>query len=249
MNTTFRTALLALLAVLALSAVAAGAAQAEEAPFFKVAGARLAKGESKTIAGKGGRVTVAFSTPYTQCIFDVGSGGSVIGSNAGNPGTGEMTVELSECSALQTECPILNQPVKSTPLVATLVQLEQGKGRLALWLKPKTGKTLLEMKLGEHCPYGTNLQLTGSVAAELYSGGSPVELKKEPAEGKSLEIRLPGAPIKHVWYIASGLGETKEVALTVHVGGGELAAAIDTSESSPLPLLELTSGANWGVFV
>ena len=41
-----------MLAVLALSAVAASAAQAAEAPFFKIAGVRLAEGESKEVTAK-----------------------------------------------------------------------------------------------------------------------------------------------------------------------------------------------------
>ncbi len=91
MRSMFRTVFVAMLAVLALSAVAASAAQAEEAPYFKVAGARLAAAASKEV-----KATTKALAPFTidlesgtvQCSAAFSSGAKLLGSNAGRTGKG-----------------------------------------------------------------------------------------------------------------------------------------------------------------
>jgi hypothetical protein len=96
------------------------------------------------------------------------------------------------CSKLQLGGVIceVTSPVRSQPLIATFVEAETRKGPLDVWLTPKTGSESSEfIKLKTPgCRLGETQTLLGSYAAEVYSGGKPVEVKKEPAESKTLEL-------------------------------------------------------------
>ncbi len=247
MRSTFRTALVAMLAVLALGAVAASAAQAEEAPHFKVSGLRLAHGESaevKAASGSKFETTTEQGFVRTVCNVAFASGAKLLGSNAGEPGTIEMTLDFSACKVGGDgeHCTVEVKP--TVPMKAMLVDLEKGgkKGDLGAYIYPAKGKTIADVQFSREgtCIGKGEGRLEGSIAAELTSGGKAVEIGKEPAEAKTLEFRFPGNPIKHVWKITGGEG--KEVA-GIGLLNFEEAAGVEGNIG-----LELGADPSWGAF-
>jgi hypothetical protein len=246
MNTTFRMALLALLAVLALSAVAASAAQAEEAPFFKIGGERLAEGQSKEVTAKTTeKISIEIGPIRMRCSLASASGAKLLGSHADEPSRVEMTTELTGCVVEHAGCEVVAS-IKSEPLLAKLVTLglsvgERGKGKIALLLTPKTGSRFMLIRFNEGCVYGAAVSVEGEVAAELHSGEKPIEVGKEPAEAKTVQLVFPTNPIKSCWLVKEGTGSEhilKELQSALW-GGGSLEGSAT---------LELASAQNWGVF-
>ncbi len=251
MRSRFRTVFVTMLAVLALGAVAASAAQAaEESPFFKVAGARLAAGVSKEV-----KATTKASQPFeistewghVQCSAGFASGAKLLGSNAGEPGTGEVTLTFSGCQILGNRAGCKVEVKSLEPLKATLVDLESAKkGPLAVKFFAKGGKPFLEIKGSKECLPGEFVEkLEGTIAAEVRSGGNStqvgglVEVGKEPAETKAIEFYFPGEPIKHVWDVKSGVGSEEKVEWSSFYG-----AAVSGGDFT----LELAGEPLWGVF-
>lgn len=245
MRSMFRTVFVAMLAVLALSAVAASAAQAEEAPFFKVAGARLAKGESQEVKGTAKaahRIGIRIEWGQIICSAAFASGAKLFGSNVGEPGTGEMTLNFSECEILLNTSGCKVEVKSLEPLRATLVDLEHSKNSpLAVTFSDVKGsKPFIEIKGSEACLPGNFVErLEGSMAAKVLSGGKPVEVGKEPAETKTIEFSFPETSIKHVWHVRGGVGSEEKVEISsfypAEVGGGAFT-------------LELAGEPLWGVF-
>ncbi len=254
MRSMFRTVFVAMLAVLALSTVAASAAQAsEEAPFFKVAGTRLAAGASKEV-----KATTKTLAPFTidlengtvQCSAGFSSGSKLLGSSVGEPGTGEVTLTYSGCRMLGND-PECKVEVKSLePLRATLVDLEKkAKGPIAVELRDVKGsKSFIEIKGSKGCVPGEFVEkLGGTAVAEVLSGGnttqedgSLVEVGKEPAEAKVVELYFPQIPIRHVWSEKGGVGSEEEVEIVEGFAGAELGPSDFRLELGGEPL--------WGVF-
>ncbi len=247
MNTTFRTALLALLAVLALSAVAASAAQAEEAPYFKIAGVRLAEGESKEVKAKTTTETMTIvigPVRMTHCALNSTAGAKLLGSRAQEASRIEMTIEFTGCIVEHPECEVVGS-IKSEPLLAKLVTLglsvkERGKGKVALLLAPKKGLNFMKITFNKGCAYGSGPTVEGEAVAELYSGEKPIEVGKEPAEAKTLQLVFPDVRIERYWRIKEGVGSELIVE--------ELQDASGVGSLYGGPILELASAQNWGVF-
>jgi hypothetical protein len=245
MRTTFRAALVALLSALALSAVAATAAQAAtEGPFYKIAGARLAGGESKEVKAKATVNYRLYDTlgPLISCTTQkFASGAKLLGSTGATSGSGEATVEFSGCSLSGDGTPCsVEQTVKTEPLKTGLVYLgEKRSGKVGIDFTPASKHTFAEIKLiGSGCKY-TKLKIEGSLAGELYSGAKAIEVGKEPAEAATESLSFPGGPGSSVWSEVSGTLVEAEPVL-------EVAGTITEiyGESS----LELAGGGSWGVF-
>ncbi len=233
---------MAMLAVLALSAVAASAAQAEEAPFFKVAGARLAEGQSVGVKAKTGTIDITAGSLGLgiYCSMGIASGAKLLGSKIGEPGKAEMTLEVSKCEIVGdgNGCKVTVR--SGPPIGAKLVELFPRKHQFGVLLSSGSGETFFTL---EHtpgtCNNGGKESFTGSLAAEILSKGEPVELGKEPAEAKTLELRFPATPIKKVWAIRAGEGTEVKPALY-----SELEYEVGSGGAT----LELAGSSLWGVF-
>src|SRR5580700_4732890 len=240
MRPIFRTMVVALLAALALSAAVASAAQAETAPYFKVGGARLAAGESKEVTG-GHVISLYFGSgaQAMKCSVAFDPGAKISGSAEQEHGRIEIVLELSSCTEGNQHCQI-EGIVKSKPLRAELVSAAKGGGDLEAWLRPTTGTEFMRLKFKEGCGYGKEQIVEGSVVAEIYSGGNPVEGGKEPAEAKTVELVFPHEAIGEVWLVKEGTGKLQHNTY-LSAGIAEIKVVGEVS-------LALAGGANWGVF-
>jgi hypothetical protein len=248
MNTSKRRmGLVAAVAALALVAVASSAAQAAtEGPFYKVAGARLAAGESKelraanleafklTMSANGIKVTCE-STPFATTS-------KIIGSTGANPGTSEERLEFSRCSVVGNGagCQIAG-PLVTEPLKTTLGYATSGRtGKLLELLKPASGTLLVTFTFeGASCRVVGGIWVRGSVIAEVHNGGSAVEVGSEPAATAAQELALPEAPIAKIWIESAGTLTETSAALT-SVGEADTLQAKWKQELVSSPL--------WGVF-
>ncbi len=243
MRFTFKTVLVAMLAVFALSAVAAGAAQAEEAPFFKIAGTRLGFGESKEATLKSGKLDLDFGIGTVECSVKLASGAKLLGSHAGEPGLFEGTLEFSGCEAIGPRNCKLSEPLTSSPLKGRTMLFGE-KSKVGLLLEPKKGVTFFpSVKLtGTKCE--TTFGVTGQVAAELRSGGKTIEVGKEPAEAKTVELNFPTTHITKIWKITAGIGKEESVEELEDAPWGPVLI----QPGSGVPTLELAGSPSWGVF-
>lgn len=242
MRIVFRNTLVAMLSVLAFSAVAVSAAQAAEGPFYKVAGTRLAEGESKELTAKG---AITFTNPSTEATIKCESakfltGAKIDGSTGANLGSGEVRIEWPDCTTtgLGKECRI-EGPDQTVALKEDLAFLNTTRsGDLVVVLVPKAGTRFITVSLNGNCTF-TQTSFAGSLVAYLEnSKGEKIEVGKEPAEAKTLQLKL-----------ASGI---KQVYLE---SGGKLTAKATEMEIFSEPwgfegtfTQELVGGTEWGVF-
>jgi hypothetical protein len=244
-----RLVLSGLLAVLALSAVAASAqAATAEGPFYKITGTRLASGSSKEVKTKSstGVEFYGVSGMKVHCgEMKLASGAKLLGSTGANYGSGEATLEVSNCTVTGngTNCNVANTTYKSTPLKLELAYHHANRtGGLLMLLSPVKGKakSFIEITFtGSGC-LAKELSLTSSVGAYLEVGGKPLEVGKEPAATKVVKLQFTNENVGAAWLETSGsLVETENVELTS--GSGEF-LTFGTLE------LELPGGAEWGVF-
>ena len=173
------------------------------------------------------------------------SGAKLLGSHADEPGRIEMTAELTGCFVEHAGCEVVAS-IKSEPLLARLVTLglsveERGKGKIALLLAPKKGLKFMTIRFNEGCVYGREVNVEGEVAAELRSGENPIEVGKEPAEAKTLQLFFPANEIKRYWVVKEGSGAEHIVQQLQSSLWGEASIAGSST-------LELASGSSWGVF-
>jgi hypothetical protein len=239
---------LALVAVFALSAVVAVAAQATEAPFYKVAGKRLASGESAEIsshAGTGG-FTLTTTGKVVKCLtLTNNAGATIIGSNAGVPGTSSETLEFSGCTVTGNGEPCaVTTPIKTTALKNELA-LTESLTSFLVEFKPATGTEFATLKFtGAGCEI-TETKVTiaegSAVIGQVFSGGKLVEPGKEPAEAKDGEINFPTTAIKVIDLQETASGGFKKVEESPLKAFG-LAATF-----SGLAIVLLKSGSVWGV--
>lgn len=251
MRSMCRTVLLALLSVLALSAVAASAAQAEEAPYFKVAGKRLAKGETTEVISRtrsGHPIGITTETAAFDCHMTYAPGAKLVGSNAGEPGTAELTFEFSKCETVSLGhegCKVIDEPIKSVPLKAMLVNIAESKKktkRLGIFYLPVKGEKFMTVHMSSQCRVKEE-NFTGDLAAQIRTAGAgevevgkEVEEGKEPVEEKAFESYFTDPPIGQIWEMRGGEGKLEGVSLSRNL--------LITNAST----LELASGSLWGVF-
>jgi hypothetical protein len=239
---------LALVAICALSAVVAVAAQATEAPFYKVAGSRLKLNETREISTHAG--TAGFSLTATgklvKCSTLVNTKGSVLlgSTGAGAPGKSNETLEFSGCTVTGNGTPCeVTEPIKTTPLVNELALSENLKS-FVVEFKPATGTEFTTLKFtGTGCTL-TETKVTiaegSAVIGQAFSGGTLVEVGKEPAETKDAEINFPSEAIKVLQLFNSSEKEEKVESLSLKAFG--LASTF-----SGRAIVLLQSGSVWGV--
>jgi hypothetical protein len=239
-----------------LGAVAASAAQAEEAPFWSIAGTRLAAGKTHFITAKvfnGGSLTL--TTPKlgvtiicTGLSFPFETG-VILGSEAENPGTNNEVAHFTGCTVTGNgeKCNVENKEITTKPikseLVETVEEVEKVKKagkNLLVEFSPFSGEVFVEIKFKEEtggkCTNKT-AKVTGSVAAEvLNEKEEPVKLPNTLQEGTSWLTRFPATAIERVWLVKAGVGKEVEV-------GPLLLAGDDSTETgTALVLLAKVTG-------
>jgi hypothetical protein len=232
----------ALLAVLALGAVVATTAQAEEAPFWFVAGTRLAAGQTRFITAKEEApfVLKASSTKVTVTCstVEVLPHAVILGSAAGEPGTNDETITLKTCKVEGngSECKV-TEPINTTNLKSELVE-DKTKAKLLVLFQPASGTTLAELKFSKGCTTEST-KVTGSFVTEVLTDPEEeaVELSTGAAEDGSWLLRLPETQPTAVWLVKGGEG--KEVELKGLEAFGVKATLTGTA------LVSLEDGEEW----
>jgi hypothetical protein len=236
----------ALLAMLAFSAVAAAGAQAEEAPFFSVAGTRLKAGEAKAFTAKAVHdFTFATEIGTVSCAKSRLEEEVILGSEAGEPGTGIGFGELSECSVsgngagCRVEEPIVPSKIKGELVEGAnekqlLVLFEPAKGKVFATVRFKAGK-------GSNCIVEST-KVTGAAVGEILNEKEePIESGQQPGSAKSWLLRFPSAQIHKVWVIKDGTGTEVELeplealGTEVSLTGTAAGSLVSEAQWSPLP--------------
>lgn len=231
-----RLVLSSLVAVLALGAVTASAAEAVEAPRFKVAGVKLGEGQSKEITSTAGKVELGYGLYHSKCSTVIAPGGKIFGSGPGNPGTGELELEFTNCVG-NREC-ALSGSFKTKPLELTLGGVEgtkwaENRGELAALLKPKSGFEFLRVISSSKCP---EVLMGGELAVTIDHGD---KLGEEKPEAKTVELTMPYED-RLINLVKGGVAKEEAYGgLVWDAEGVYLAGSVN---------LELASGENWGVF-
>jgi hypothetical protein len=178
--------LAAVLATLAVTALAASAAYATtEGPFYKIAGARLASGATKTVTlSKTEKDTI--SVPglgvTITCKMAISAGSKLTGSNGANSSGSEGAITFSNCivSGNGTPCAVENETFVLSQLKGTLGYSNAARtGKLLELFKPTVGKKITLIKfVGAGCTF-SEAEIEGSFIENLGSSTSPVEVGLE----------------------------------------------------------------------
>jgi hypothetical protein len=244
MRSTLKRMLPALIAVLALSAAVASAAQATEGPFYKVAGSRLAAGESKEFSGRptAGEVIkmTFFSGSQTiECSgYKVAPGAKLLGSTGANAGGASETMEFSGCnvSVNGEGCQLENGKFKTVPLTGTLAYSTATRtGAVVEDLAPASGEVFATLKFNNRCTIGPSIQVEGAAVSEAWPAN---EVGKELAEALTGGSLWPRTPIETVWVEQGGLLKKRP---SQHLTWKFSFAGNET-------LSELVGGTKWGVY-
>jgi hypothetical protein len=243
--TKLRLVLSSLLAVLALGAVTASAAQAAtEGPFYKIAGKRLASGETKEVTAKGTFSVTEGGGGRIECKKTaLAAGSKLLGSTGANFGSADVTLDFSECSVPHelfnhSGCSHLaGGKLTTEPLNMELTYFKETRtGGLMVVFKPVKKPYFAKYQFEEKgCTEGT---IGGSMVAEITTGGKGVEVGQEPAAAKTLHLHWGGFNGGKVWLEQAGILKELEPGLEGPLG-----------ESTANTELELeVGGTTWGVF-
>jgi hypothetical protein len=238
------TLLAAMLATLAVTALAANAAYATtEGPFYKIAGARLASGATKTVtlsSSEKDTISVPGLGVSITCLKTAISAGSKLtGSNGANSSGSEGAITFSECFVLGNgePCEVENEEIALSQLKGTLGYSNSTRtGKLLELFKPAVGKKITTINfVGAGCKFAT-FPVEGSFIESLGSSASPVEVGTEK-QAKNNAFLLQST--NKIWTESAGaLTEVKasmtESGIAVTFSGGYSLAAEGLPE--------------WGVF-
>jgi hypothetical protein len=232
-----------LLAVFAFSAIVATAAQAEEAPYWSIEGTRLATGKTAETTAKavGTQTLTAGKVKVTCKVFKLKPGAVILGSNAGEPGKSDETIEYSGCSVSGngTGCKVVGSAVTTEPLTNELAYAENKKS-LVVEFTPVSKSTLAVLKFEGTCTVAeTSVKGVAVAQAWTDSGGVAGELLTLPntvAQAESFVLKLPGVAKNKIWLIKGGTGASVEDETTAF--GGEASLGGEA-------LIKLASGKLW----
>jgi hypothetical protein len=251
-----RLVLSSVLAVLAFSALAASAAQAAtaEGPFYKITGTRLASGKSQEVKAKMySHNLYKFYLGDTQVAIGCSSakfasGAKLLGSTGANSGSGEATLELSGCTTEGSNgagCKLSSSTIKTVPLKMNPAYLNTKRtGALAvIFESARTNQELFAVTLtgngGCVDESETPWAVAGRLLGKVEVASKLVEVGKEPAATKVLDVTFPGLnDIEKAWVEKSGALEEKSVGIISDDQSDEYSGT-----------LELEAGAaEWGIF-
>jgi hypothetical protein len=220
----------ALLVACALGAIAATAAQAEEAPYWSIEGTRLAAGKTfeitaKAVGTEGSEVKKGGVLLPPQAGIEIGckkvkfaKGAVLLGSNAGEPGKADETIEYSECvqTGAGEPCEVTKGEVKTEPLTNELAYAENKKS-LVVTYTPAKGKTYTVVHFtGTGCTLAEAV-IKGVVVAGVYTDAEPpvlLELPNGVAQAESFLFSSQRVSKSKIWLIKGGTGaavETEEI--------------------------------------
>ncbi|HXB64673.1 MAG TPA: hypothetical protein VNV42_07335 [Solirubrobacteraceae bacterium] len=245
------TLVLAMLAVFAFGAIVATAAQAvEEAPRFSVAKKLLKKGESEepSVTAVGSSTLTAGADVVTCTTLEVKKGAKLLGSEAGEAGTGEATLRYSGCTVTGngTPCEVTSKEVETVALRAELVEDAATKKVLLVDFLPASGSLFTTLKFtGTGCTVKETKVTGKDVLAQVRTaGGRVVELGLTAEEALSWHAEVLKEQPPSFWLVKGGVGKTvtleeaeKLMAFGVpaKLEGTAALALVSGKEWSPLP--------------
>jgi hypothetical protein len=213
------TLVLAMLAVFAFGAIVAAAAQAEEAPFITVEGTRLASGSSREITVKmasANSTLTAGPITLTCTKLEAKAGAKLNGSNAGEAGTGEMTLRFFECKVTGngSGCKVVKEEVETVPLRAELVEDPSTKKILLVDFLPASGSVFAtEHFEGSGCTF-KETKITGRdelVEAKTDPGEKTIELGGVKEEAESWLGEVEKVQPESFWLVKGGTGKLVDI--------------------------------------
>lgn len=232
---------LAVLAVFAVGVVGASAAMAEEAPYFSNgSNGRLKAGEtraftttktSETYELKAGTITISCKEQFTK-------NGKLIGSNAGEPGTNEETVEFKKCTTTGNGTPCtVSEPIVTEPLKTTLAEDSAKKSSITIF-EPKVGTSFAKLTFSGTCNVTSTL-VEGKVASQnLNSKSELIELGKASPEEASGFVNFPATRIASAWVVKAGVGASTTIKLNAFGVTSTLVGKTSVA---------LVGGGNWSI--
>jgi hypothetical protein len=240
---------LALFAVFAVSVVAASAAQAIEAPYFQKESSggvvsRLKLNETRNFKSANvGSYILTSGLIVISCTSETtNNSGVLLGSEKGEPGTNNETVEFKGCSVTGngsgacTGAKSVGEPIITKPLKTELVYGVETKKTYTLF-SPASGAEFVKLTFPAGCTH-TETAVSGKVAAEnLNEAKVEIELGKQYVPQTKGFVSFPSTPIKKVVKVKAGVAQAPTTVELVVFG----AASILTGESS----VELESKEKW----
>jgi hypothetical protein len=266
-----RLMLVALFGVLALGALTAAAAQAVEAPRWSISGTDLAEGKTHYISTKAYKPFILRAGNIAlECTVAKLTEGSLLGSNAGNPGKDNEVIEFSTCNVSGTtggkkieKCKG-HEPVVTKPVVSELAETENAvpgtSGSLLTLFAPATGTEFAKLEFtaetGGVCPPETKVsggEVIGEVRTDPNNApelGKLVELPSvNSAEAESWLINFPRTPILKVTLFKGGVAsQVTDKGLEAFSGEAELegtALVLLAKKNTTSGLLETETGVKW----
>jgi hypothetical protein len=213
-----------------------------EAPFWTVGGARLAKGQTRFIKTKEVKpfVLTAAGVALTCEETSVTKGAVLLGSEPGEPGTGDGVATFGKCkvegNGTGSECSKVTEPITTTNLKSELV-LDKTKVKLLTLFQPVSGSLLATLTFPKGCKVEST-KVTGSVNAEVLNSKEEAITTSSPAvEEASGLLAFPATQPVHVWLIKGGKGEEIETKALEAFGS--------VATLSGRALVSLESGENW----
>jgi len=266
-----RLMLVALFGVLALGALTAAAAQAVEAPRWSIGGTDLAEGKTHYISTKiySSAFTLTGGAITETCKEVKLVEGSLLGSNAGNPGKNNEVIEFTKCEVSGTtggktitKCKVV-EPIRTNPVVSELVETEKAepenkKGSLLTLFAPAEGTTFVTLEFttetGGNCP--VNNKVSGEVIGEVRTDpntpptlGTLVSLESGATEAESWLINFPSTPILKVTLIknkeATQVTDKQLEAFSSEAVLEGTALILLAKKNTTTGLLETETGVKW----
>jgi hypothetical protein len=220
------------LVLVLLGAVVASGAQAESAPFFSIAGTRLAAGKTHNIDAKATANFVLTDASGSSKITCTGLGtekGVLLGSEAGTHGSASQVTVFSGCTSTGNGAACHLAPTEGSETVSTVIKTEPIKSeQVENVVSTHPGKKLLEvfspvtktsgfvkLNFGGECTL-KSIIVGGSTVAESVldnTGEGEIELGQPAVERTSWRLKFPATPIKEVWLVSNGVGKIVEAGL------------------------------------
>jgi hypothetical protein len=239
--------MLAWLAMCTIYTILATAAYAEEAPFWTVKGERLAEGKTAEAAVKLASANFTFGAggiTVTCTKLEAKKGAKLIGSKAGEAGTGEAMLRYSECGidGDGTGCKLEKAEIETVGLRFELVEDAATKKKLLLDFLPASGDIFATVKAEGNCTFKEGKVVGRDILTEAKTdpGEKTVELggAKEEAPSWLAEVEVPQQT--SFWLVKGGSGKVVEIEEPEQLMCFGVAASIEGTA-----LMSLASGENW----
>jgi hypothetical protein len=239
-----------LLAVFAFSAIAATAAQAEEAPYWSIEGTRLVAGKTAEITAKAVTNQTLTAGPVTiTCTgLELQKGAVLLGSNAGEPGKNDETIQYTGCTQTGggTPCKIILKAggeegkITTEPLTSELAYAENKKSLVVVFAPASKKKLAVIHFEGTGCTV-TEAPVDGVAVAGVYTDATPpvlLELPNAVTQAKSWILKIINKATTNIWLIKGGTGAAVATEELTYNGTAGTTLAGEA-------LIELTSGKLW----